>query len=112
MVKLSNEEVIKKEKKMEKNNNYNLKLIWKFVKGKRILVILSMLLSVLSSISSFIPYWAIYKVIETLLKIYPNIVDINSEKLISYGWLAFTGVTLNIGLYFLDMICSHLGAFG
>ena len=92
--------------------NVNLGTLLKFTKGKMHYVILSVILSTLAAVASFIPYYSIYKIIETLLKSYPNLNSIHTTELIRYGWLAFGGVAANVILYFLALICSHLAAFG
>ena len=96
----------------KKTNNVNLMTLIKFTKGKTHYVIMSVLLSTLAAIASFIPYFSIYKIVEELLTSYPNLSAINGDELIRYGWIAFGGVALNVALYFLALICSHLAAFG
>ena len=97
---------------MEQSEKINFLVIWEFVKGKRFLVCCSAIFSILSSIVSFVPYWAIYKVIEALLSVYPDFSTINASEIINYGWIAFAGVTASVLLYFIALICSHLAAFG
>ena len=93
-------------------SNVNMMTLLRFTKGKTHYVILSVVLSTLASIASFIPYFSIYKIIENLLVSYANHTNIDATLLINYGWYAFYGVVLNVLLYFLALICSHLAAFG
>lgn len=79
---------------------------------KKPLIVVAMILSALASIASFIPYIAIFKIVQEILGSLPNLTALDANLLISYGWIAFGGVTLNILLYFGALACSHLAAFG
>ena len=94
------------------SSNVNFMTLLSFTKGKRHFVVLSVILSSLAAIVSFVPYYSIYKIIEILLRSYSSLVDLQADILIQYGWLAFFGVFANVVLYFLALICSHLAAFG
>ena len=94
------------------SSNVNFMTLLSFTKGKRHFVVLSVILSSLAAIVSFVPYYSIYKIIEILLRAYSSLVDLQADILIQYGWLAFFGVFANVVLYFLALICSHLAAFG
>ena len=94
------------------SSNVNFMTLLSFTKGKRHFVVLSVILSSLAAIVSFMPYYSIYKIIEILLRSYSSLVDLQADILIQYGWLAFFGVFANVVLYFLALICSHLAAFG
>ena len=99
---------------MEKQtkSNVNFLTLLKLTKGKTHYVVLSVILSSLAAVVSFLPYYSIYKIVEGLLTEYPNITMETSGHLINYGWYAFAGVGLNVALYFLALVCSHLAAFG
>ena len=99
---------------MEKTetNSVNYMTLLSFTKGKRHYVILSVILSSLAAIASFVPYLAIYKIVEALLVANQNIAAIDGGMMIQYGWIAFGGVVANVALYFLALVCSHLAAFG
>lgn len=79
---------------------------------KKPLMISSIILSSLASVASFIPYLAIYYIVKNILDVWPDSSAMNISLLISYGWVAFGGVALNIVLYFSALVCSHLAAFG
>ena len=79
---------------------------------KKTLAVSAVILSSLASIVSFVPYIAIYLILREILGAYPEISSIDFSKIISYGWLAFSGVTGNILTYFLALMCSHFAAFG
>ncbi|TCK98487.1 ATP-binding cassette subfamily B protein [Natranaerovirga hydrolytica] len=79
---------------------------------KKILMISSVLCSALASVVSFVPYIAIYYIINAIINVYPNVSNLDVEKVIGYGWLAFGGVLANIILYFIALMLSHLAAFG
>jgi ATP-binding cassette subfamily B protein len=79
---------------------------------KKMLVIASAILSALAAVVSFLPYIAIYYIIGQILRVYPDFSNLDVNKTITYGWLAFGGVIGNIALYFTALMCSHLAAFG
>ena len=98
--------------KVKTKQNVSIMTLLRFTKGKTHYVILSAILSTLAAVASFIPYFSIYKIIEILLKTYGHSGVLDTTELINYGWLAFTGVALNVVLYFVALMCSHLAAFG
>ena len=79
---------------------------------KKSLVICSAILSALASIVSFVPYIAIYYIVQEIMSAYPNFSSLDVQKTIGFGWLAFGGVLGNILLYFTALMCSHFAAFG
>lgn len=79
---------------------------------KKLLIIGAVFLSALAALVSFIPYLAMYRVIQEILGVLPDMDRLDAPLLIFYGWLAFGGVVGNIVLYFGALVCSHLAAFG
>jgi len=75
-------------------------------------IIPAVMLSAFASIASFLPYLAIFQIVKTVLLHIDDIISINSRELIQFGWLAFGGVLLNVALYFMALVFSHLAAFG
>jgi|GEM_PF-1274896 len=59
---------------------------------KKPLMIGSVILSALASVASFIPYIAIYLIMQEIIGVYPDIAGLDAGRIISYGWLAFGGV--------------------
>lgn len=66
----------------------------------------------LSAIASFVPYIAVYFIISSILKVYPNLELLDMSKVMNYGWIALAGIIANILLYFLAIFSSHMAAFG
>jgi ATP-binding cassette subfamily B protein len=79
---------------------------------KKGLVLLSIMFAALAAICSFIPYLAIYFVIDELISIYPNFGLIDPATMIRYSKLAIGGTALNVILYFFALCFSHFAAFG
>lgn len=79
---------------------------------KKGLILVAVVLSALASIVSFVPYIAIYSIVQQILSVYPDVSALDTGLIINYGWLAFAGVVGNILLYFCALMCSHLAAFG
>ncbi len=79
---------------------------------KKPLMVASVILSALAAVASFIPHIAIYYVVREIMGTYPDFGDLDLQRLVGFGWLAFGGILLNILLYFGALMCSHLAAFG
>lgn len=79
---------------------------------KKPLMITSVVLSALASIASFIPHIAIYYIVWEIVGTYPGFSGLDPQRTIGFGCIAFSGILLNILLYFLALMCSHLAAFG
>ena len=99
-------------KEEKKSQNVDFKTLIDFTKGKQHYVIMSVILSSMASICSFIPYYSIYRIVELLLRNYNDLSVLGPNDLVVLGWYAFIGVALNVLLYFLALVCSHLAAFG
>lgn len=79
---------------------------------KKPLMIGSVILSAFASIASFIPHIAIYFIVREVMSAYPDFGNLDVQKTIGFGWIAFGGILGNILLYFAALMCSHLAAFG
>ncbi|MEA4925671.1 MAG: ABC transporter ATP-binding protein [Syntrophomonadaceae bacterium] len=79
---------------------------------KKPLIITAVVLSALASVASFIPHIAIYYVVREIMGVYPDFGNLDLQRMIGLGWLAFGGILLNVLIYFAALMCSHLAAFG
>lgn len=82
-----------------------------FTGGGRWLIYLSMALSVLSSVCSFVPYVAVYLVVADVIAVYPDFTALEAARMAGFGWMAIAGVVGNIGLYLAALLCAHSAAF-
>lgn len=82
-----------------------------FTGGGRWLIYLSMALSVLSSVCSFVPFVAVYLVVADVIAVYPDFAALDSARMAGFGWMAIAGVAGNIGLYLAALLCAHSAAF-
>ena len=62
-----------------------------------------MILSALATIASFLPYLAIYFIIQEIVGTYPDFSTLDVPKVLGYGGLALGGVLLNVLLYTASM---------
>lgn len=76
------------------------------------LILLSVILSSLAAIASFVPYLAVYFLIRAILGVYPDLGALDMRMVTGCGWLALAGIAANILLYFLAVFSSHMAAFG
>lgn len=98
--------------KKEKETKIGMARLMELAATKKPFMIGSVILSSLASIASFIPYIAIYFMIREILGVWPDKNKLDTALAIQYGGIAFLGVAMNIILYFLALVCSHLAAFG
>ncbi|MDR0684722.1 MAG: ABC transporter ATP-binding protein/permease [Spirochaetaceae bacterium] len=85
--------------------------LWELAMMKKPLVIVSLILSALASVVSFVPYLCIYRVIYGIILSLSG-ENLDAARLISYGWIAVAGAGGNILLYFCALTFSHVAAFG
>lgn len=82
-----------------------------FTGGGRWLIYLSMALSALSSMCSFVPFIAVYLVVADVVAVYPDFAALDAARMAELGWMALGGVAGNIGLYLAALLCAHSAAF-
>ena len=82
-----------------------------FTGGGRWLIYLSMVLSALSSMCSFVPFIAVYLVVADVVAVYPDFAALDAGRMAGFGWMALGGVVGNIGLYLAALLCAHSAAF-
>lgn len=71
-----------------------------------------MILSALATIASFLPYLAIYFIIQEIVDAYPDFDALDVPKVLGFGGLALGGVLLNVLLYTASAALSHIAAYG
>ncbi len=82
-----------------------------FTGGGRWLIYLSMALSALSSVCSFVPFVAVYLVVADVVAVYPDFAALDAARMAGLGWMTLGGVAGNIGLYLAALLCAHSAAF-
>lgn len=85
--------------------------LWKLAFTYKTLMIFSCLFSIFSVITSFVPFIAIYFIVCEIIVSISHQTELNSELIISYGWLAFMAAALAIVFNFLALCLSHIVAF-
>jgi ATP-binding cassette subfamily B protein len=79
--------------------------------AKRGLVTAACVLSVLSTVASFIPFVLIYRIIAELLRHAGDLSRIDGPLLLNYGWQALLAMVGSFALMYAAIICSHVAAF-
>lgn len=79
--------------------------------SKRFLLVAAIVLAALSQISLFLPYVAIYFVVSDAIHVYPSFAELDSARVMTYGFVAVGGAVGNIALYMAALLCSHAAAF-
>lgn len=72
----------------------------------------ALILAMLATVSSFVPYYAIYLVIREIVTVYPKLTGGETSRLLSYGVLALGGVGVNVILYTAAAALAHIAAYG
>ena len=97
--------------KQKPQDTPDMKRMWQIALTKKLLVISSCILSIISVFVSFVPFVAIYYIIRELALNMSNISGINSSYLINLGWIAGGAAIAAILLNFAALMCSHVAAF-
>ncbi len=85
--------------------------LWQLAFTKKALVLSSAVLAVLSTVTSFVPFVAIFYIIRELVLNIRDMGGLDSAFMIRLGWLAGGGAIGAILLNFLALMCSHIAAF-
>lgn len=86
-----------------------LNQLFEYAGKHKYLTLLSLFFSAMSAIILLLPFIYIWKVIEEIIRIYPDFTLPNLA--IQYGWKAFLTAVVGILLYVISLLCSHLAAF-
>lgn len=71
-----------------------------------------MIFSALAAAASFLPYLAIYFIIQEITHIYPHFEQLEVSAVLGYGGFALGGVLLNVLFYTISAALSHIAAYG
>ena len=85
--------------------------LWQLAFTKKALAISSAAFSVISTIISFVPFIAIYFIIQELVLHMNALSTVDGSYMIRLGWLAGGGAIAAVFLNFLALMCSHMAAF-
>jgi ATP-binding cassette subfamily B protein len=85
--------------------------LWELALRKKLLVITSCVLSVLSTAVSFTPFIAVYYIIRELVSHVPELGALDTAFMMRLGWIAAGGAAGAVLLNFLALMCSHVAAF-
>lgn len=86
-----------------------LKSLFAYAGKHKYLTILSLIFSFISAILLLMPFIWIWKVVEVLLKTYPDYSQ--AAEAAQYGWYALISAVSGILIYVISLLCSHLAAF-
>ncbi len=103
---------MRKEGKTTERRKTGMARLFELAATKKPLMILSVVLSAIASIISFVPYLMIFYIVREIVAAYPDFQNLDTDQTILYGWIAFGGIIGNILFYFAALACSHLAAFG
>lgn len=85
--------------------------LWQLAFTEKALAVSSAVLSIVSTALSFVPFVAIYFIIEELVLHMNDLGTIDAAYMIRLGWAAGGGAIGAVFLNFLSLMCSHLAAF-
>lgn len=87
----------------------NLSRLMGYAGGHRILTYLSWILSAMSALLSFVPFWYIWRIIHDILEVSPDFSK--AGNVTSYGWSAVLFAVISVIVYIAALMCSHISAF-
>lgn len=86
-----------------------LKSLFVYAGRHKYLTMLSLLFSLISAVFLLMPFLWIWKVVEEVLKVYPDFTQ--AADAAKYGWYALFCAAAGILIYVVSLLCSHLAAF-
>jgi ATP-binding cassette subfamily B protein len=85
--------------------------LWQLALRRKILVVLSCLLSIASNALSFTPFIAVYFIIREIVAHFAGLAALDRTVLLRLGVLAVGGAAATVLSYFIALMCSHIAAF-
>jgi ATP-binding cassette subfamily B protein IrtA len=95
----------------ENKENHGFSRLMELTGKLKILLILGCILSAIGSVLTLGPFVYIYFIIKEILMVSGNISLVNTDLLISYGWLALIFAVSGILVTFAALMCTHFVAF-
>ena len=92
-------------------NKQSMARLWELAFTKKVLIFGAAILAVLSAMASFVPFIAIYFIIEELVLHMNDLGALDSSRLIALGWLAGGGAVAAVAINYAALMCSHVAAF-
>lgn len=78
---------------------------------KKMLLIISGILSIASAIMMLSPFLAVYKILEELLLNMKDLSGINKSLMIRWGWITFVCLIIGLIFMYISLMSSHVAAF-
>ena len=86
-----------------------LSRLFEYAGGYKYLTIASWVLSAISAWIALVPFYYIWKVMQSVLAVAPDYGK--AENLSHYGWCAVGFAVLSMAIYIGALMCSHLSGF-
>ena len=96
----------------EKKQKSGIPRLFELASAHEWLLAVSGIFAALASAASFVPYIAVYHVVEEVIFVYPAFTDLDVSRVTGYGLLAVAGIASDVICFLLSSICAHLAAFG
>ena len=87
----------------------SMQQLFEYAGKYKYLTISSWVLSALSALAALIPFYYIWKIIQEVLRVSPDISK--AEGVSHYGWMAVLSATVSMLIYIGALMCSHIAAF-
>lgn len=94
---------------MKQKKKSDLAVLLDYAGSHKMLTFLGLALSALSMLCSMVPYICIWLVARAFIAVAPQWTQ--AQHITQYGWIAFVFAVVGILLYFLGLLCTHIGAF-
>lgn len=93
---------------MEKKKSV-LSALLPYAENYKVFTILSLVLSALSQVIAFIPFYYIWKIGKAVIEVYPHFAE--ATDIVHDGWMAVLFSVISMLVYYVGLICSHIAAF-
>ncbi|MDR2457021.1 MAG: ABC transporter ATP-binding protein/permease, partial [Clostridiales Family XIII bacterium] len=101
----------KKNMQRKKTGKTGMSRLWELTFTKKLLIILSIVLAVISAAFSLVPFIVIYYIIRELTLCWQDLSLLNTSYMINLGLFAAGGAVISVLLNFIALMCSHWAAF-
>lgn len=99
-------------KKQSNQSKKGLGRLMELAMTQKVPMAVSLILSVMATIASFVPYLAIFFIIKEIVEVYPDFAMLDASRLLWFGGMTLIGVLVNVVLYTISVALSHIAAYG
>lgn len=93
------------------NGQSDLSKLLRLAGEKKALLVAASILSALSSLLQLVPFVSVYRIVEELMLHARTPAAIDGGLIVRWGWIALSGLGINLITLYISGMCSHIAAF-